>query len=92
MNQADQVAMRPPRDNRWKTSYEPGSFLIEVAERAAEAVGHFDLEEEELVQWENQAGNGPEENHTFRSGDLVKFFPIGRFGVCGELWCGLMAG
>lgn len=47
MNQADQVAMRPPRDNRWKTSYEPGSFLIEVAERAAEAVGHFDLEEEE---------------------------------------------
>lgn len=59
MNQADQVAMRPPRDNRWKASYEPGSSLIEAAERAAETVGHSDLEEEE-VQWENQAENGAE--------------------------------
>lgn len=61
MNQADQVAIGPPRDNRWKTRYEPGSFLVEAAERAAEAVGHSDLEEEE-VQWENQAGNGAEDS------------------------------
>lgn len=62
MNQADQVAMRPPRDNRWKTSYEPGSSLIEAAERATEAVGHSDLEEKDEVQWENQAGNGAEDS------------------------------
>lgn len=51
MNEPDQVAIRPPRDNKWKTIYEPGSSPVEVAERAAEAVGHSDLEEEE-VQWE----------------------------------------
>ncbi len=43
--------MRPPRDNRWKTNYEPGSCLVEVAERSAEAVEHSDLKEEEEVQW-----------------------------------------
>lgn len=43
--------------NRWKTNYEPGSSLVEAAERAAEAVEHLDLKDEEEVQWKNQAGN-----------------------------------
>lgn len=94
MNQPDQVAIRPPRDNRWKTSNEPGPSLVEAAERAAEAVGHSGLEEE--VQWKNQAGNGAEDSidstTIFRSGDLVELFPLGRFWVSGQLCCGLMSG
>ena len=57
MNQPDQIAIRPPRDNRWKTCYGPGPSLVEAAERAAEAVEHSDLKEEEEIQWKNQAGN-----------------------------------
>lgn len=87
MNEPDQVAIRPPRDNKWKTSYEPGSSLVAVAERAAEPVGHSDLEEEE-VQWEiwmemaEKTALSPRPPHlSFRIPRRV-FSPIGRFCVC----------
>lgn len=51
MDQANQVARRAVEIQRIEDELQA---RVEAAERAAAAVGHPDLEEEEEVQWENR--------------------------------------